>query len=104
MPELSSRPRRNVQTLGLAHEVGQVIRVRCLNCNITRHYLPGDLAKLVGDIPFWDVERLMRCERCKRRELDASVILPSAAERLKIRVRRLVEIRMVRRVIWRDDD
>ena len=104
MPELSSRPRRNVQTLSLAHEVGQLIRVRCLNCNITRHYLPGDLAKLVGDIPFWDVERHMRCERCKRRELDAGIILPSAAERLKIRVRRLVEIRMVRRVIWRDDD
>ncbi|MER8894698.1 hypothetical protein [Mesorhizobium sp. M0676] len=74
------------------------------NCNITRHYLPGDLAKLVGDIPFWDVERHMRCERCKGRELDAGIILPSAAERLKIRVRRLVEIRMVRRVIWRDDD
>ncbi|TPI29358.1 hypothetical protein FJW08_18060 [Mesorhizobium sp. B3-2-1] len=104
MPEPSSRPRRNVQTLCLAHEVGQLIRVRCRNCNITRHYLPGDLVKLVGDIPFWDVERHMRCERCKERELDAGIVLPSAAERLKIRVRRLVEIRMVRRVIWRDDD
>jgi hypothetical protein len=46
----------------------------------------------------------MRCERCKLRELDADIILPSAAERLKIRVRRLVEIRMVRRVIWRDEE
>ncbi|KRB28141.1 hypothetical protein ASD99_03195 [Mesorhizobium sp. Root695] len=104
MPELTNRPRRNVQTLCLAHEVGQLIRVRCRHCNITRHYLPGELAKLVGDIPFWDVERHMRCERCKLRELDADIILPSAVERLKIRVRRLVEIRMVRRVIWRDED
>lgn len=58
---------------------------------------------LVGDIPFWDVDRPMRCERCKRRDLEVDILLPSASEGLKIRVRRLVEIRMVRRVIWRDD-
>jgi len=74
-----------------------------MNCNITRHYLPGDLVKLFGDIPFWDIEGKMRCERCKRRDFDACVTLPSAEERLKIRVRRLVDIRMVRRVIWRDE-
>ena len=103
MPEQPRKPRRLVQTLSKAHEVGQLIRVRCFNCNITRHYLPGDLAKLVGDIPFWDVDRYMRCERCKRRDLDVDILLPSASEGLKIRVRRLVEVRMVRRVIWRDD-
>ena len=103
MPEQPRKPRRLVQTLSKAHEVGQLIRVRCFNCNITRHYLPGDLAKLVGDIPFWDVDRHMRCERCKRRDLDVDILLPSASEGLKIRVRRLVEVRMVRRVIWRDD-
>lgn len=83
--------------------LGQLIRVRCVNCNITRHYLPGDLAKLVGDIPFWDIDRHMRCERCKRRDLDVDILLPSASEGMKIRVRRLVGVRMVRRVIWRDD-
>lgn len=102
MPEQPRNTRRLVQTLCKAHEVGQLIRVRCNNCNITRHYLPGDLLKLVGDIPFWDVERHMRCERCKRREFDVDILLPSASEGLKIRVRRLVEIKMVRRVIWRD--
>lgn len=103
MPEQPRKPRRLVQTLSKAHEVGQLIRVRCFNCNITRHYLPGDLVKLVGDIPFWDVDRHMRCERSERRELDVDILLPSASESMKIRVRRLVEIRMVRRVIWRDE-
>lgn len=102
MPEPSSRTRRVVQKLSRAHEIGQLIRVRCLNCNITRHYLPGDLLKLKGDIPFWDVERHMRCERCKRREFDFDILLPSATQGLKIRVRRLVEVRMVRKVIWSD--
>lgn len=103
MPEPSRRTRRVVQTLCRAHEIGQLIRVRCINCNITRHYLPGDLLKLMGDIPFWDVERYMRCERCRRREFDVDILLPSAVQSAKIRVRRLVEIRMVRKVIWRDD-
>ncbi|ESZ08980.1 hypothetical protein X736_04675 [Mesorhizobium sp. L2C089B000] len=101
MPEQPRKPRRLVQTLCKAHEVGQLIRVRCFNCN-TRHYLPGDLGQLVGNIPFWDVDRHMRCERCKRRDLDVDILLPSASEVMKIRVRRLVEIRMVRKVIWRD--
>ncbi|MES0201545.1 hypothetical protein [Mesorhizobium sp. LNHC209A00] len=103
MPEPSRRSRRLVQTLCRAHEVGQLIRVRCIPCNITRHYPAGDLAKLLGDIPFWDVERHMRCERCKRREFDIDILLPSASDGLKIRVRRLAGVRLVRQVIWRDD-
>lgn len=46
----------------------------------------------------------MRCERCQSREFDVDILLPSASEGLKICVRRLVEVRMVRRVIWRDDE
>ena len=103
MPESSSRSRRVVQTLSRAHDIGQLVRVRCLPCNITRHYLPEDLLKLMGDIPFWGVERHMRCERCRRREFDVDMLLPNAVQRMRIRVRRLVEVRMVRRVIWRDD-
>jgi hypothetical protein len=86
MPEQSRRPRRLVQTLCQAHEVGQLIRVRCINCNITRHYLAGDL--VVGDIPFWDVDRHMRCERCKRRDLNVDILRPSASEGMKICIRR----------------
>lgn len=103
MPEPSSQSRRVVQTLSRAHEIGQLVRVRCLPCNITRHYRPGDLLKLMGDIPFWDVERHMRCERCKRRAFDVDILLPSAVQGREIHVRRLVGVRMVRRVIWKDD-
>ncbi|AZO63334.1 MAG: hypothetical protein E5Y51_05610 [Mesorhizobium sp.] len=102
MPEPSSRTRRVVQTLSRAHDIGQLIRIRCINCNIIRHYLPGDLLKLMGDIPFWDVD--MRCERCKRREFDVDILLPSAAEGVKTRVRRLVGVWMVRRVICKDGE
>jgi hypothetical protein len=100
MPERNGRPRRNVQTLSKAHEVGQIVRVECCNCSIKRHYLPEDLLKLVGDIAFWDIERRMRCERCGLRDhLKAAVILPTPGERAAIRIRRLVEIRTVRKVI-----
>lgn len=91
-----------MQTLCRAHEVAQLIRSRCINCNITRHYLPGDLLKLMGDIPFWDVERICGAS-CKWREFDVDILLPGAVQGMKIRVRRLVGVRIVRGVIWRDD-
>ena len=103
MPEITNRSRRNAQTLGMAHDIGQLLRLECTLCRIKRHYLPGDLFKLFGDVPFFDVEHRMRCAKCGRKELRAELHYPSAQERMKIRVRRLTEIRMVRRAVWQDE-
>ena len=103
MPEVTNRNRRNAQTLGKAHDIGQLLLVECGFCRIKRHYLPGDLFKLLGDVPFWDVEHRMRCVKCGRNDLRAHLHFPSAEERQRIRVRRLREVRMVRRVIWQDE-
>jgi len=81
-----------------------LVRVQCIVCRVRRFYLPGDLVQLFGDRPFEEVGRRMRCERCKHGgEVDVGMLLPTAKEREAIRVRRLVEIRTVRRPVWRDE-
>ena len=46
----------------------------------------------------------MRCERCKKTEwIRASFERPSAAERQAIKLRRLAEVRTVRKATWRDE-
>lgn len=89
-------------TLSKAVSGGEIVRVRCGHCNITRYYDPADLLKLVGDV--WADAIRMRCERCGKTEwIGASFELLPASERQRIRLRRLVEVRMVRKVIWRDE-
>jgi hypothetical protein len=94
--------RREGQTLKKAHEARQTVRVNCQLCNIRRYYDPSDLEQLCGDIP---VERVrMRCNGCGKTDYIAvSLFIPGAEERQGIRIRRLAEIRMVRKVIWQDE-
>ena len=69
----------------------------------TRHFEPTDLERLLGDVPFHALLDRMRCE-CRRRDyLVAALTIPTAEERLKIRVRRLVDVRYMRRIVWRDE-
>jgi hypothetical protein len=97
-------PRRIEQTLGQAHRAGQLVRITCQFCQITRHFTPLDLERLLGDVPFSYVLGSMRCERCRRRDyLVGALTIPTADERNRIHLRRLVDVRYVRRVIWRDD-
>jgi hypothetical protein len=72
---------------------GELARVRCVHCNITRYYQPADLQVLAGDIPAAAIR--MRCEKCGKGEWIRITFerLP-AAQRQAIRVRRLAEIRM----------
>ena len=104
MAENSGRSRRDViRTLSQAHEVGQFVSISCEWCNIRRNYLPDDLRKVVGDVDIDHITRQMRCEKCRRRGyLTAVYWFPSAHEKTTLTVRRLAEIRMVRRIIWRD--
>jgi hypothetical protein len=77
--------------------------VQCQLCSIKRYYQPLDLLKLFGDVGIDDVR--MRCEKCEK---DGYIVADlrhlTAAERARIRVRRLVEIKMVRKVVWTDGE
>lgn len=96
--------RRIEQTLGQAHLAGQLVRVTCQYCHITRHFTPVDLERLLGDAPFSSVLGSMRCEKCRRCDyLVGALVIPTAEERATLRVRRLVNVRYLRRVIWRDE-
>jgi hypothetical protein len=79
--------------------------VFCGICCKKRWYLPDDLKKLIGDVEADDIPRHMRCEKGHAREyLQAEFQYLTAEERQAIRVRRLAEVRMVRRVIWTDEE
>jgi hypothetical protein len=102
MPEPSGRQKPSVWTLSKAHGAGELVRVRCAHCNIVRHYYPADLQKLAGDVPAAAIK--MRCEECGKREwMRISFERLPAAERQGIRIRRLAEVRTVRKVVWRDE-
>ena len=96
--------RRMEQTLGQARRAGQLVRITCQFCQITRHFTPADLEMLLGDVPFRYVLGSMRCERCRRRDyLVGALTIPTAEERNRTVLRRLVDVRYVRRVIWQDE-
>jgi hypothetical protein len=102
MPEPSGREKPSAWTLSKADESGQVVRISCVHCHLKRWYAPADLQQLLGDIPAGAIR--MRCERCRKTEwIRASFERPSAAERQAIKLRRLAGIKMVRKVIWRDE-
>jgi hypothetical protein len=106
MPESNNgkRKRGGVHPLSKAAEIGQLVRVTCAFCRIVRHYQPSDLQELIGDVDVDGIQGRMRCEKCGRRDYMAAVFLfPTARELAEIRVRRLVGIKMIRKVIWRDD-
>ena len=104
MPEQPPRSRHLIWTLSQAHGVQQIVRVRCGHCPGKRHYLPCDLQQLLGDVDVQRLSRLMRCEQCgKGDEIEAHVFIPVAAERVRLKVRRLVEIKIRRVPVWRDE-
>jgi hypothetical protein len=88
--------------LSKARDAGELVRVQCVHCHIRRHYHPADLQRLVGDVPAAAIK--MRCEKCGKSEwMRVSFENLPAAERQDIRVRRLAEVRLVRKIIWRDE-
>lgn len=105
MPDTGGRRKRGGEwKLSNAHEIGQLVLVRCGLCNVKRWYQPSDLKEIFGDIETDLVGGKMSCDRCGKNDfMHAETQNPAAADRQKIQVRRLAEIRMVRRVIWRDE-
>ena len=79
-----------------------MVCVECGLCNIKRHYYPADLKTLLGDISADEIR--MRCDRCHKSEfVNALFVRLSGPERQSIRMRKLAEVRMVRKVIWQDE-
>lgn len=77
-----------------------LIKAYCPACPPARWYHPDDLITLYGDIPVASLHTKMRCGRC-RNSMRVDIETPSAAERQKIRVRRLNRVWWVRRASWR---
>lgn len=106
MPDNDGRRKRGgAWKLSDAHEIGQLVIVRCGLCSVKRWYQPGDLKEIFGDIDAELVGSKMSCERCGKNDcMHAETQNPTARERQAIRVRRLAEIRTVRRIIWKDTE
>lgn len=87
-----------------AHDAGQVARLRCGHCNIKRFYKPRELREVIGNVSIDDVRAKVRCEKCGNKDsMNAELFHPVGQEHVTIRFRRLVEIKWVRRVTWRDE-
>ena len=88
-----------------AHQNGQFVKVTCKWCRpqITRNYRPMDIAKLVGDRHVMELQHRFRCEKCRRNDYMEVSFEMVIGDRIKgFPVRELVEIRTVKRPVWRD--
>jgi ribosomal protein S27AE len=105
MPEQPEKwPRGVPWRLMDAHNAGQTARISCGHCNIRRYFQPAELRQIVGNVTIDELRKKMRCEKCGLNEfLRADLFHPVAAEAMAIRYRRLVEIKFVRRIVWRDE-
>jgi predicted RNA-binding Zn-ribbon protein involved in translation (DUF1610 family) len=83
---------------------GHTVAIRCHLCRRQHYYDPADFIRLFGNIGCRQVTERMTCEKCGTGEhLKATFELLPALKRQQIRLRRIKEIRQVRRVIWRDE-
>jgi hypothetical protein len=104
MPEQPPKTRNLIWLLSLAAAHGQLVWVECGYCRGRRYYLPDDLRKVFGDADVNRLARKMRCERCGRSDnMEVDVVLPPPAERVTMSIRRLVEIRVKKTPVWRDE-
>lgn len=104
MPE--QPPRRRGKGARLSHAINQrqIVTTKCAACNSRHHYYPEDLQKLFGDIECDDIQDRIRCDRCAGREtMRVSVHGLAASERQAIRMRRLVDIKIRKVPVWRDE-
>ena len=79
------------------------VKIDCAFCQVKRFYEPVDILQLCGNISVRQIAKQFRCEKCQRKDyLTAELVSPPAAERLGMSVRRLTEIRIIRRPVWKD--
>lgn len=105
MPDQPLKTRRTIWLLSFASAAGQLVWVECGRCRQgRRYYRPDDLIKLFGNVDVAVLPLRMRCERCGSREsMNADVHLPAPAERATLAVRRLVDVKVRLRPVWREE-
>ncbi len=91
-------------TLTRAAENGQLLKAKCGICSVTHFYRPGDIAQIYGEVTILDIEgRFRYSRRCSSKDWsNLSFVIPSAADRVKMTVRHLVEIKSVKVPVWKD--
>lgn len=94
---------RHLPRMSSAVKLGQFIKITCQHCRVTHRYDPDDLIEVLGDVPFLNIQTNFHCSKCGKRDyMSADLETPSARERVGMTVRKLVEIRTVRRPVWED--
>ncbi len=110
MPAINYRGRAHpyleakIPTLDDADALGQFVRAGCLRCKTIRFYRPADIKALIGEnIHVLHLQQKFRCDSCRSKEhmaVEFKTLLASEIPGLV--VRELVDIRWVKKPLWRD--
>ncbi|MGG6895814.1 hypothetical protein [Rhizobium sp. BR 315] len=79
------------------------VKIDCAHCRVKRFYEPVDLLQLCGNISVRQIAKQFRCELCNRKDyLAADLISPPSKELVGMTIRRLVQIQIIRKPVWKD--
>lgn len=104
MPEPYWPKRKGTYPISEAEKNTRYARVWCTYCKHERYFRLADLRTAFGNIECDDIvyQGRWRCSNCDGKgSLDCKVEDPPASK--SITVRRLVEVRYVRRPVWKDE-
>ena len=102
-PPSRPHPRHKIPTLSSFTTQTLFIKVGCRLCSVRHLYRPADLIPLCGDVTVFEIAGKFRCERCgKKSYMAADLYSPMASETVGLKVRKLVEIKLVRKPVWQD--
>lgn len=103
MPEPYWPKRKGSFTLADAARSNRLARIWCRYCKRSHNFEIADLKTVFGNIEVDDVPYQMRCSGCGRgATLEIEMLLPSAADRQNMTIRKLDKVSYLRRVTWRD--
>jgi hypothetical protein len=110
MPAISYRGRAHpylenkIPTLKDAEALGQYVRAGCVRCKTIRFYRPADIQRLIGEnIHILHLQDKFRCDQCRTKEYMAVEFKTLLALEIPgLVVRELVEVKLVKRPVWRD--
>lgn len=96
-------PKSRICPLSAMTDGLDLLRVRCATCKLTHVYYPADPIQILGDVDVDSLMGRMSCKACGMKRMDVRVFLPSGPERVGLRIRKLVSIRIERIPVWRED-